>query len=212
MHKTLIAIALSAAGLSAQAGELYLGLGTPGVMLGVASPLGERFTLRAEFASLGEHTGEELEEGIRYNARAKLQRSGLFADYFVFGGGFRLSGGVTFNAVELDLQAVSSGGTIDIGGNTYTFGPGDRFDAEVRFAKTTPYVGIGYGHHADKGWGFVWDIGASLGRATVTATSSGPNLGLVPQNDIDRELEELRDGVGKVRALPQLSFAISYKF
>jgi hypothetical protein len=212
MHKTLIALTLSASALSAHAAELYLGLGLPGAMLGVASPVSERFTLRAEFATLGEHTGEEFEEGIRYNGRAKVQRSGVFADYFVFGGGFRLTGGVTANAVELDLQAVSNGGTIDIGGSSYTFGPGDRFDAQVRFDKTTPYVGIGYGHHADTGWGFVWDIGASIGKATVTAVASGPNLSQVPQSDIDRELQELRDGVGKVRVLPQLSFAISYKF
>ncbi len=212
MHKTLTALALSAAALSAQSAELYLGLGLPGAMLGVATPVSDSFTLRAEFATLGEHTGEELEEGIRYNGRAKLQRSGLFADYFVFSGGLRLTGGVTFNAVELDLQAVSNGGSIDIGGSSYNFGPNDRFDAQVRFDKTTPYVGIGYGHHADKGWGFIWDLGASIGRATVTATASGPNLSQVPQSDIDRELEELREGVGKVRVLPQLSFAISYKF
>jgi hypothetical protein len=214
MHckKTILALSLAAGSLSTHAAELYLGFGVPGAMIGVATPVSPSWTLRGEFATLGEHTEQTQEDGIDYDGRLKVQRSGLFADYFVFGGGFRLTGGVTFNAVELDLVARGNGGSIDIGGQTYNFGPNDRFDAAVRFAKTTPYIGIGYGHHADTGFGFVWDIGASIGRATVTAASSGPNLGQVAQSDIDRELQELRDGVGKVRVLPQFSFAISYKF
>jgi hypothetical protein len=56
-------------------------------------------------------------------------------------------------------------------------------------------------------------VGASIGRAKVTGSVSGPNVsGNVTQADIDRELEEVRDGVGKIRAVPQLSLGVNYRF
>lgn len=40
------------------------------------------------------------------------------------------------------------------------------------------------------------------------ALASEPDI----QANLDKELAELRDGVGKVRAIPQLSVAIGYSF
>lgn len=90
----------------------------------------------------------------------------------------------------------------------------DRFNARIKFPSATPYVGIGWGHHAaGPGWGFVFDLGGSIGRAKVEGSVSGPNLsGNVSQADIDAELAQLRDGVGKVRFVPQVSIGASYRF
>ena len=97
---------------------------------------------------------------------------------------------MTFNNFKLTLVGRGNGGTLDIGGTAYTTTPDDRFDVLIEFPKTTPYIGVGYGHHAaEPGWGFVFDAGASIGRAKVTGSASGPNLsGNVTQADIDREL------------------------
>lgn len=90
---------------------------------------------------------------------------------------------------------------------------GDRFDVKIKFPSATPYVGLGYGHHAVKGLGFHADFGVSIGRTKLTATATGPTLSTaVSQADIDAELAELRDGVGKVRVLPQLSIGLNYRF
>lgn len=218
MKKSLAALgALCMLSAGAQAGEIYGNIGLPGVMLGYAQPIGPNLTLRGDIATLGRHDKDGREEGIDYTGRLKAQRAGLFADWFPSGSGsgFRLTGGVTFNDVRADLQGRGNGGTINIGGRDYVTGPDDRFDVKIEFPRTTPYLGIGWGHPPSTatGWGFVFDLGASIGKAKVRGSVSGPNLsGRVSQADIDRELEELRDGAGKLRALPQLSVGLSYRF
>lgn len=195
---------------SAQAGEIYGNIGLPGVMIGYAQPLNSHFGVRVDVATLGRRNADGTEEGIDYEGQARAHRAGVFADWFVFGGGLRLTGGITFNDMRVDLSGRGNGGTIEIGGTTYVTQPGDRFDVRIKFPRVTPYLGIGYGHQpAGAGWGFVFDLGASIGKAKVSAST---NIAGVTQEDIDRELEELRDGVGKVRAIPQLSLGVNYRF
>lgn len=211
--KILTAAALLLGTAAAHAGEVYGGIGLPGLMLGYAEPLNPSATLRADVASLGSRDADGTEEGITYTGTAKLARTGLFADWFVLQGSFRLTGGVTFNRAFIDLDAQSSGGTLTIGGTAYPVTPGDRLNVRIEYPRTTPYLGIGWGHHrAESGLSFAFDLGGSFGKAKVTATPSGPNLSQVSQSDLDAELAELREGVGKVKFLPQISLAIGYRF
>ena len=212
--QALTAAAMCTAAISsAQATELYGGIGFPGVMLGVAHAYNPSFGLRADVASLGSHKFDGVEEGINYTGKAKVQRLGLFADWFVAQGGWRLTGGITSNKAEINLVALGNGQNLSIGSGSYPTTAADRMDVRIAFPSTTPYLGFGYGHQAaSKGFGFAMDIGASLGRPKVTIQTQGPNLSLVPQADIDRELAELRDGVAKVRVLPQVSMAVTYRF
>lgn len=210
--RTTTATALLIGG-AAHAAEVYGGIGFPGVMLGVAHAPNSSVALRADVASLGSRDVDGIEEGISYRGTGKVSRVGLFADWFPFEGIFRLTGGVTFNRARADLEGQATNGTIDIGGTSYPVTADDRLNVKVEFPKTTPYLGIGWGHQwADSGLSFAFDLGASFGRAKVTGTASGPNLGQVNQTDLDRELAELRDGAAKVRFLPQISFALGYRF
>lgn len=193
---------------AAHAGEVYGGAGFPGVMLGYAHQIDGRFAVRGDLATLGRLDVRRTEEGVAYSGTLAAHRAGAFADWFALGGGFRLTGGVTFNTYKLALSARSASG-ITIGDNTYT---GTSLDVTIKFPETTPYLGIGYGHHAGKGLGFVWDLGASIGKATVTANAVGFPNNAQFNADLNRELEQLRKGVGKVRILPQATVALSYKF
>jgi hypothetical protein len=117
--------------------------------------------------------------------------------------------------MKIELAGRGNGGTITIGNNSYTTSPDDRFNVTIEMPRTTPYLGIGWGHHASRGagWGFVFDLGASIGRAKVKGSVSGPNLsGNVSQQDIDAELAQLREDAGHFRAVPQLSLGASYRF
>jgi hypothetical protein len=184
-------------------------------MVGVSQPLSERFGLRADLSTLGSHSRDRSESGIDYTATLKLDRAGLFADWFPTGGSFRLTGGVTFNRMKIDLAGHGNGGTITIGNNTYVTGPDDRFNATIEMPHTTPYLGLGWGHQAQAGtgWSLVFDLGASIGRAKVRGGVSGPNLsGNVSQQDVENELQQLRDDVGDIRVVPQLSVGASYRF
>ncbi len=198
---------------SAQAGELYTGIGIPGIGLGYAQPVNESFTLRGDIYTLGSRSKSTVESGINYDGNYKLQRSALLADWFPFAGSFRLTGGAAFNTYRITLDANGAGGSITIGDRTYATTAADGLKVQVEFPKSTPYIGIGWGHQAGAGLRFSADIGASIGRATVTATPRG-QLAAQPdiQANIDKELVDLRDGVGKVRAVPQLSIGLGYSF
>ncbi len=214
IRNLLAATVLSGCAATSLAGEVYFGAGLPGVMLGYAHPLNDSVTLRGDWATLGKRRKQTTEEGVRYNAELGFNRLGLFADWFFFGG-MRLTAGVTFNDLTADLLAQGDGTPLTIGGQTFTSDPNDRLNVKISYPKTTPYLGLGYGHQASTGWGFTFDLGASYGKATVSETHSGPNLGnpaTVSQADIDRELAELRDGVGKIRFIPQVSLGLNYRF
>ena len=208
-------LALAATGLlpQAQAGEVYANVGLPGIGLGYAHPIDSRFTVRADFMTLGSRSKSTTEEGIRYDGRYKLQRLAVLGDWFPFGGSFRLTGGLSSNQYKVTLDATGENGSLTIGDRTYTTTAADGLKVEVKFPSVTPYLGIGWGHQSASGWRFGADIGALVGRAKVDATVRGA-LASEPdiQANLDKELAELRDGVGKVRAIPQLSVAIGYCF
>lgn len=195
-----------------QAGELYANIGVPGVMLGYAQPLGPMFGLRADVATLGDRSDRRTEDGINYDAKLKASRTALLADWFPFAGSFRLTGGVTSNQYKLDLLATGAGGSLTIGSTTYTTTAADQFRVQVKFPSSTPYVGFGWGHNSGSGLRFSLDVGAKIGKATVSYALSGPLAQQASQADIDAELAELRDGVGKIRAVPQLTVGLGYSF
>ena len=63
-------LALAATGLlpQAQAGEVYANVGLPGIGLGYAHPIDSRFTVRADFMTLGSRSKSTTEEGIATTA------------------------------------------------------------------------------------------------------------------------------------------------
>ena len=197
---------------AAQAGELYANIGVPGVMLGYAQPLGPLLGLRLDVATLGERSDRRSEDGINYDAKLKASRTALLADWFPFAGSFRLTGGVTSNQYKLDLLATGAGGSLTIGSTTYVTTAADQFRVQVKFPSSTPYVGFGWGHNSGSGLRFSLDVGAKIGKATVSYALSGPLAQQATQADIDAELAELRDGVGKIRAVPQLTVGLGYSF
>jgi hypothetical protein len=54
----------------------------------------------------------------------------------------------------------------------------------------------------------------SIGRAKVTIDTNviQRSGGVITQADVDRETQELKDGVGKIRVLPQATLGVSYRY
>lgn len=206
------AVLAAFAAAPAAAGEIYFQAGLPGVGLGYAHPLNEWVGVRGDFVTIGSRSETTTEEGIAYDAKVKASRGALFADLYPFAGGFRFTLGVTANQYKINLDASGAGNTINVGGTNYVLGPGDGLAVEVKYPGTTPYVGIGWGHQSASGLRFSLDLGASIGKARLTVTPRGQLAQPAAQADVERETAELRDGVGKVKALPQVSFAIGYSF
>jgi hypothetical protein len=211
----IVALAAAAAAAftsSARAGEVYFKGGLPGVILGWSQPLNSYFGLRLDAATAGTVSEQRTEDGIRYDGRLKAERAALLADWFPFAGRFRFTGGITSSKYSLDLLASGSGGSITVGNTTYTTTAADQFKVLVKMPSSMPYVGLGYGHHSDGGLRFSFDLGAKLGKANLSHALAGPWASRVSQADIDAELAELRDGVGKVRLVPQLTIGLGYSF
>jgi hypothetical protein len=209
-----VAVGMALACAGAQAAEAYAAIGLPGLVIGFAQPVNDRVSLRADLGTLGSRDVDGDHEGIDYRGDVHYHRLGLFGDWFVAGGGFRLTGGVTFNDGKMTLSALGDGTPITIGDTTYPTTAEDRFDARVKVPDVTPYLGIGWGHHGTggPGWSFLFDLGVSVGRATVSTSAQGPFLGQVSQEDLDAETRELRDGVGRIRVLPQATVGVAYRF
>lgn len=209
---TLVLGGAALASGAAQAGEIYLQAGLPGYGLGYAHPLSPSLTLRGDYVTLGTRDKDTTEEGIAYQGQLKAKRTALFADWYPFAGSFRFSLGLTSNQYQLTLDAAGAGQVINVGGTSYTLGAGDGLTVQVKYPSTMPYFGLGWGHQMGSGLRFSLDLGAGIGKPTVTATGRGQLANPAAQADIDREVAELRDGVGKVKVLPQISLAIGYSF
>lgn len=107
------------------------------------------------------------------------------------------------------------GQQVEIGDQTITTNGSEYLNVQVKMPTVMPYVGIGWGHQArEAGWGFVADLGVSVGKAKVSYDTNliEKSGGVVSQQDIDKEISELRDGVAKVRFLPQVTLGVSYRF
>ncbi len=214
MHRHIFAPLAATLLLStaAHAGELYTKLGVPGLVLGYSQPIGPLFGLRVDYATVGSRKDRRTEEGINYDTALKLNRAALLADWFPLAGSFRFTGGITSNQYKLDLLATGAGGTLTLGNTTYNTSSADQFRVQVKFPSSTPYFGFGWGHGSGNGLRFSFDVGAKFGKATVSYALTGPIAAQVSQADIDAELAELRDGVGKVKAVPQITFGLGYSF
>ncbi|WP_157271872.1 hypothetical protein [Azohydromonas aeria] len=213
MKQYLMAAALLAA-TSAFAGDVYVGAGLPGLQLGYAQPVSDSVSLRADFSTLGRLDRTRAEDNLNYDARIKADRLGLFADWF-FAGSWRAVGGLTFTNARADLRGSGNGGNITIGSRTYTAGPNEGFDVVAKFPRTMPYLGIGYGRHAQaqKGWSLAFDLGLSIGKPRVSGAVRGPLLSqVVDPADVERELADIRDDADRIKGIPQLSLAVNYRF
>jgi hypothetical protein len=215
-HRRAGLVLAACAGLlagSAQAGEFYGQVGFPGAGIGFAQPVSDAVTLRADAITLGSRTSEYVEQGITYQGTLKANRVAVFADWFPFGGVFRFTGGLAANKFDLTLDASGSGKTITVGNNAYTLSPGDSLTMQVKYPRTMPYFGVGWGHQANvTGLRISFDVGALIGKPKVTATGRGQFANASAQADIDREVAQVNDSFGKLSLLPQFSFSLGYSF
>jgi hypothetical protein len=218
MKNRILPIGAALAGLIAaptHAAEVYLQGGLFGAGIGIAQPMSESFALRADVMTAGSREGDYDEDGIRYRGKLQLNRVALLGDWFVTGGGFRLSTGLGLHNAKLDLNVSGAGQQVTIGTRTVTLTASDRYDVKIEYPRVMPYLGLGYGHQrAEPGWGFVFDVGVFFGRAKVTGQASGAGFtaaGLT-QADVDAETQQIREDLGDLRVLPQVTFGASYRF
>ncbi len=220
----LAAIALAAVGLvatrPAAAVEAYVATGFPYALAGLAQPLNPWFAVRADFGTIAHHSYSGTTSDNDFKGNINYNRAALLADWFVAGGGFRLSGGATFNQAKATMTASSHDGKISLGGVQYD-APSSLYylQSDLSFPKAAPYIGLGWGHHeAPAGLSFNFDLGASIGTAKATPLKASPalasELALDPASasDLAQENRDFQDTVHKFKAIPQLTLGLGYRF
>ena len=208
-------------------------LGSLGAGLEAATPLLPRLNLRVGYnkADLSYDTDYA---GNDYEFDLGLQTVAALGDFHVFGGGFRITGGVMLNGNGLDVTG-SPGGqmgalTFEIGDQVYdATSDVTAFNGEIEFNSLAPYAGIGFGNMVgeDKRLGFLLDIGAVLqGSPTITMSTvdtlddttpvPGDAQNRTPRqillDNVAKEEAELEDDISTFNLYPVISLGISYRF
>lgn len=205
------AITLMAASLAvtAQAGGDGLGLSVAGKAstAGYGVEIGYRFNnffaVRGGI-NTGSYDYSATDAGIDYDYSLDFDNYPVLLDWHVFGGDFRLTGGVVSNSNKLTGRA---SGTLDIGGTSY---PNTTATTDVSFDKSSPYVGFGWAAlpSAKGGLGFSFDIGVlAHGSPTVRLTAPG-----VLEADRAAEEAALNDELKDFKYWAVVSLGIGYTF
>lgn len=219
---TLAAISLPAVAQNtgAAGGGVYAGLGTTGLVVGYGQTYSPAFGSRIEAAGWSTINRDLTEGGIDYRGSLRMRRAGAALDWHPFANGFRLSAGLSWVDANVNLTANAvPGSTITVGSATNVpLAAGDGLTARVELPRTMPYIGLGWGQSFARGWTVHADLGALLGKGKVTGSLTQSLrdkitlAGYNPDTELDRELQQVRDGVNKASFYPVLQLGVSYRW
>ncbi|MFQ5679718.1 MAG: hypothetical protein ACE5HP_09710 [Gemmatimonadota bacterium] len=125
-------------------------------------------------------------------------------------GGVRLSGGLLISRDDVNLRG-DFGGSVNLGGTTYTASEVGSLSGAIVTNEVSPYVGFGIGKVASRGVGFLLDLGVAFqGRPRVGLTADGPITSLPSfLADLEAERQAIEDDVELFRYYPVLSVGLS---
>jgi hypothetical protein len=203
---------LSFGTVTAQDYAVGLKLSTLGISVEGTRSFGEKLNARLGLSYFSyTYEGDASEEDdYSYAGDLNLFSVSALADYFPFGGIFRLTGGLMINLNAID-GTLTPNKTYTVGGDQYTPEKLGDLNAEIDFNAVAPYLGIGLGNSLAAGPGvkFTFDIG------TVYQGSPGVNLsadGLIAPSASSDQEKTLEDNLNWFQWYPVLSVGIIYKF
>lgn len=186
-----------------------LGVGTLGVMVEPSVRLSPSFGVRVPLGGASLNRTEEV-EGNAVKGTLRLGGVAVLGDYFPFGAGLRLSGGVLASNFRL---SGSTTGSYELDGVEYdgTF----AVSAEAR-NKLNPVVALGFNSGgASAGWSISGDLGLvytdGLSR-TIDATTDNTLVQVQFEEDLAKARQTLTDDLSDLKLLPYVTLAVSFRF
>jgi hypothetical protein len=157
------------------------------------------------------------QSNVSYNIKAKLQSFTALLDLYPGArGSFHLTGGLITNPADITGTGVSSGGTFNINNHLprYTSSQVGTLSAEAKFKSAEPYVGLGFGTAASKhgGLGFVFDLGAAIGKPIISLSSTGAATNPGLQSDLNAQIATTQKSANKLVAYPLIALGLIIKF
>ncbi len=154
-------------------------------------------------------------EGINYDTKVKLLSEPLALDIYPWKSStFRITVGIMLNQNEVEgtvpQDPVFGNTFLTIGGTSYDSASIGDLNMKLEQNLVAPYVSIGMSFHLDKQKH--WSLGGELGVAytgspDVTLSTSS---GLVPQQDLNAEAQQIEDGAWKF--YPIVKVSLNYSF
>jgi hypothetical protein len=166
-------------------------------------------------------------QGIDYKAKFNPTNVHLLGDFFPFGGGLRLTGGLVFQSNQFDATGTPNASAIpggiptqiNLGGVNYNVGDVGTVSSQGSFSNSVaPYLGIGFGTPLSPGLGFNFDAGVMFaGSANVRLRANIPSS--VPAALQDQIRSSLADqerrtnnDISGFSVFPVISVGLSYAF
>ncbi len=193
--------------ISGKAGTLGLG---GELTTGVTSDINARFGLN-KF----DLTFDDEFDDVEYDVDLDFSSASALLDWHVFGGSFRVTGGLLSMDHEFDLDGTTAGNE-EIGGTVYTPSEIGTLSGHAEIDGTAPYIGIGWGNPVGSGkrWGLYCDLGVALTDSPDVALSANGTLASDPafQADLARERDEIEDDLEPFQFYPVISLGLYYRF
>jgi hypothetical protein len=178
----------------------------------ITSQLGAR--LGVNFGSIG---ANQSNSGVDYNANLDLGSAQLLADFYPFGGGLRLTGGLMYQNNRLSVTSKpTNGNSYTINNTQYSAADVGALKGEFQYGNSiAPYVGIGFGQAKQEGFGFNADLGVLFtGAPKVNLNATNPvfNNNPTTRSAIDAQIRQTENDLKGFTVYPVLSVGISYGF
>ena len=192
-----------------------LNIAMPGIGLQPETLLTERFGIRGALDSNTLRDDHE-ETSARYDGKFPFGTSYLLADWHPYANGFRLSGGLAYNAQRLGSNSALS---VSSSGARYSTTHISTFDTRARYSRATPYLGVGWGlaPSSRSGLYFSADVGVMYQRpsanlAGACAAALSPSMCTQLQSDLRADESEYREAMDESRFYPVISVGFGLRF
>jgi len=187
--------------------EIYAGVGTTGGTLGYGYAFGDHTAVRIEGNFL--NFSHSFSAGSSdYKGSLRFRTLGLYYDFFPLGP-LRLTGGVLVGSNKFEGSEAVSNGTLTINGQSYA-ASGQWVRSTIDFNSTSPYLGIGWGHHPGFGPGFFTDLGFLYGRPTARITVSPGLQQAAGSANLAAEQASLQRQADHLRFYPVLRMGVDF--
>jgi hypothetical protein len=152
-------------------------------------------------------------ENIDYNASFQPTNIHLLGDYFPFGGGLRLTGGLVFQNNRFAATAKSdSNNNININGTNYPTSTVGTVEGQGSFSNSVaPYLGIGFGTPISGGLGFNIDAGVMFAGSPKVSLSA-PNAPQAIKDELAIQERKTNEDIKGFNLYPVVSIGFSYAF
>jgi hypothetical protein len=211
LAKILVAAALVAVTLPAQAAGVGLRAGTTGVGADIGWSLAPTLSARVGYSAFS-YSHHLSPTDVRYDAKLKLSNLSALLDFSPLGP-FRLTGGVIANDNKYSLAG--TGSSYRINGHTYSASEVGLSGTVKSGRSLAPYLGIGYGNVAGAGVNFYFDLGIMFmgsPKASLAASCGGSANCAQLRNDLNREQARIQDDLRAFKYYPVANIGLTIGF